>query len=66
MPVSVINTIASKTVPNEHDRILLDVNVVRSFALKMLHYFEVEDMQRFVVAPNTRGMVESLITAQNK
>jgi len=68
VPVSVINSIAAKNTSTntEVDKILVDVNIIRPFPIKVLHYFEVEDMQRLTITQNVRGMIDALIEQVNK
>jgi len=60
VPVAVINSIAKGAPTNEYDKILPDVNFVRPFPVKVLHYFETEDMHRLAISQNIRGLVERL------
>eukprot|EP00026_Physarum_polycephalum_P000058 Phypoly_transcript_00058.p1 GENE.Phypoly_transcript_00058~~Phypoly_transcript_00058.p1 ORF type:complete len:2549 (-),score=561.62 Phypoly_transcript_00058:70-7716(-) len=60
VPIPVINAIGARTPHSDTDRILLDVNVVRPFPIKVLHYFEVEDMLKTATTPTVRSLVESI------
>jgi len=60
VPISVINSVSLRSPTTESDRILRDVNVVRPIPVRVLHYFMVEDMQKLVVTPGTRALVEGL------
>jgi hypothetical protein len=52
VPIPIINAIGARTPHSDTDRILLDVNVVRPIPIKVLHYFEVEDMLKAATTPS--------------
>jgi hypothetical protein len=52
VPIPSINAIGARFPNSDNDRILLDVNVVRPFPIKILHNLEVDDMLRTATTPS--------------